>query len=214
MSDRPRAREEACGESGCLCGRCRPSIGRGRPVTGRLRRLPVRPCAARRAHERFAAFSAVRVAARAFLAVLANGRLRPALDATLTCRRAERAALPTLRFALRTADLAFTRADALRALDLTPYRRLLARDFAPYEPLLAALASSERRAAFFGFLPRCHDCFSRKFRRQSGRRRMPRPGFTLGLCPVHCQREKGGNLVERKGIEPSTFALRTRRSPS
>ena len=42
------------------------------------------------------------------------------------------------------------------------------------------------------------------------------PGLLIGILKHKAGQEPGFvfDLVERKGIEPSTFALRTRRSPS
>ena len=161
----------------------------------------------------FAAFSAVRVAARAFLAVLRMADFAPRLT-DFTCRRVERAALRTLRFTLRTADLAFTRAETLRALALRRTAVVLRATFRRTTLFLrATLRRTERRAALFGFflaamtvLQKCSTPMRASL--------VATPRLHARLATGDCQRQKEGKLVERKGIEPSTFALRTRRSPS
>ncbi len=95
-----------------------------------------------------AAFSAVRVAERKFLAELRIADFAPRFT-TLTLRRAERATLRTERFALRTADLAFARVDTLRALALTRTAVFLRATLRRTERRLRS--AGRRRTAFFAF---------------------------------------------------------------
>ena len=177
-------------------------IGRGSASNWSTAALACSTLSAVAPANRFAAFSTVRVAERAFLAVLRMADFAPRLTA-LTCRRAERAALRTLRFALRTADLALRRtAVVLRAT----FRRTTLF-------LRATLRRTERRAAFFGFFLAAMTVLQ-KFSTPMRASPVATPPLHARLATGDCQRRKEGKLVERKGIEPSTFALRTRRSPS
>lgn len=145
-----------------------------------------------------------------------------ALSNGLTCRRAGRTALPTerfalrtLRFTLRTADLAFTRPETLRALALRRtavfFRATLRRTAVFFRATLRR--TERRRAAFFAFFLAAMTLSPEIFDANvgvAGCHALLQPRLVTG----DCQRRQKEKLVERKGIEPSTSALRTRRSPS
>src|SRR5688572_1679962 len=145
-----------------------------------------------------------------------------ALANGLTCLRVERAALPTVRFALRTlrftlrtADLAFTRAETLRPLTLRRtavfFRATFRRTALFFRATLRC--TERRRAAVFAFFLAAMTVLQ-KFSTPTRASPVATPRLHARLVTSGCQRQREEKLVERKGIEPSTFALRTRRSPS
>ena len=148
-----------------------------------------------------AAFSTVRVAALTVLAAL--------LIADRAWRLADftvwRVAAVALRTVLR-AVLAALRATFLTVLRVATLSRVLFLRAAGRRLLRAVL----RRAAFLAFflIAICHPPLFLTPPQRRGTRRMV---LKLGRVYVPVNRR---NLVERKGIEPSTSALRTQRSPS
>ncbi|MBM2853091.1 MAG: hypothetical protein HW417_19 [Steroidobacteraceae bacterium] len=148
-----------------------------------------------------ATFSTLRVAARTVFAVL--------LIADRAWRLADFTVLRVAAVALRTvlrAVLAALRATLLTVLRVVALLRALFLRAAGRRLLRVVL----RRAAFLAFflVAICHLPI---FLTPPQRRGTRRVALKLGRVYVPVNRR---NVVERKGIEPSTSALRTQRSPS